>query len=86
MKADRQFQLQVDTTMKENKKDTICPTHVVAIARRERMEPTRLSFRSVTDAMPTPTSNTRRESFMLWLHAVILYYDILFNYLATFYI
>jgi hypothetical protein len=31
------------------------------------MEPRRLSWRSVTDAMPTPRSRTMREALMLWL-------------------
>jgi hypothetical protein len=31
------------------------------------MEPRRLSWRSVTDAMPTPRSRTIREALMLWL-------------------
>jgi hypothetical protein len=32
------------------------------------MEPRRLSWRSVTDAMPTPRSRTMREALMLWLN------------------
>lgn len=48
-------------------KDTIWPTQVVAMARRERTDPRRLSLRSVTDAMPTPKSKTRREYLIFWL-------------------
>jgi len=67
MKAKRKI-FACRNNLERTHKDTICPTHVVAIARRERMEPTRLSLRSVIEAMPTPKSKTRRESFMLWLH------------------
>jgi len=49
------------------RKDTICPTQVVIMARRERIVPTKLSWRSVTEAMPTPTSKTKSESFIFWL-------------------
>jgi hypothetical protein len=52
------------------RKDTICPTQVVTMARRERIVPTKLSWRSVTEAMATPPSNTRSESFIFWLQQV----------------
>jgi hypothetical protein len=50
--------------------DTIWPTQVVAMARAERMDPSRFSLRSVTEAMATPRSKTRRESLILSLHVV----------------
>jgi len=53
-------------------KDTIWPTQVVAMARPERMDPSRFSLRSVTEAMPTPRSKTRRESLILSLHIIEL--------------
>lgn len=40
------------------------------MARRERMVPTKLSWRSVTEAIPTPTSNRKRENFIFWLQEV----------------
>jgi hypothetical protein len=40
------------------------------MARRERIVPTKLSWRSVTEAMATPPSNTRSESFIFWLQEV----------------
>lgn len=49
------------------RKDTICPTHVVAMARAERTEPTKLRLRSVTEAMPTPSRRTSKDNLMLWL-------------------
>lgn len=55
---------------RDTMQDTIWPTHVVAMARRERMEPRRLSLRSVIDAIPTPRSKTRRESLILWLQEI----------------
>lgn len=36
------------------------------------MDPSRFSLRSVTEAMPTPRSKTRRESLILSLHMVRL--------------
>lgn len=48
-------------------KDTIWPTQVVMIAKRERTVPTKLSWRSVIEAMPTPTSKRKRESLILEL-------------------
>ena len=37
------------------------------IARSERIVPRKLSCRSVTEAMPTPTSKRKRENFIFWL-------------------
>lgn len=53
--------------MNSRRKDTICPTHVAAMVSTAMIEPRRLSWRSVTDAIPTPKSRTMREALMLWL-------------------
>ena len=37
------------------------------MAKRERMLPTKLSWRSVIEAIPTPTSKRKRENLILWL-------------------
>jgi hypothetical protein len=50
-------------------KDTIWQTHVAAMVRTAMIEPRRLSWRSVTDAMPTPRRRTMREALMLRLHS-----------------
>jgi hypothetical protein len=42
------------------------------MARPERMDPSRFSLRSVTEAIPTPRSKTRRESLILSLHIIEL--------------
>jgi hypothetical protein len=46
--------------------DTIWPTQVVAMARVERTEPRRFSFRSITEAMPTPSSKTSMKIERVW--------------------
>lgn len=40
---------------------------VVTMARPESTVPTKLSWRSVTEAMPTPKIKTNRENFIFWL-------------------
>jgi hypothetical protein len=39
------------------------------MVRTAMIEPRRLSWRSVTDAMPTPRRRTMREALMLRLHS-----------------
>jgi hypothetical protein len=48
--------------------DTIWPTQVVAMARPERTDPRQFNLRSVTEAMPTPSSKTSRENLIVSLH------------------
>jgi hypothetical protein len=55
--------------MCRHSKDTIWQTHVAAMVRAAMIEPRRLSWRSVTDAIPTPRRSTMREALMLWLHS-----------------
>lgn len=54
-----------------NEMHTIWPTQVVRIARKERIVPKKLSWRSVTEATPTPKSRTSRDSLIFWLHTLM---------------
>ena len=55
------------------------------MARPERIDPRKFSLRSVTEAMPTPSSKTSRENLIVSLHIVsYIVISIVMNYRKEF--
>lgn len=57
--------------MKATPEDTICAMQVVTIASRDKIEPSKLSCRSVTVAIPTPKRRTVSATWTFLLQIIV---------------